>query len=93
MVHGPAQVEEVLGEGLYGARRLPGKCWPVKGGEEQLLTADFDHNCRFMVENLPDGDSVHLRAIGTGWHFEVDLPVPAHGDPPFLCLRPTCRAP
>lgn len=78
----------------------PGQTCPMdtvevlsKGGEEQLLTADFDHNCRFMVENLPDGDSVHLRAIGTGWHFEVDLPVPAHGDPPFLCLRPTCRAP
>ena len=56
-------------------------------------TVRFDRACRFRSENLPEGDHVHVRATGKGWHFELDVSLPAHGDPPFLCLHPTCREP
>jgi len=59
-----------------------------KGGID--LQGDFDRHCNFHFDNLPDVDSVHVRAAGTGWRFEVDVPIPTHGNPPFLCLRAPC---
>jgi len=63
----------------------------VAGEEGGVLQSGFDRACRFRVEGLPDAESVHLRASGRGWHFALDVPLPAHGDPPFLCLHPSCR--
>ena len=64
---------------------------PGKGSHER--DTRFDRACRFQFDDLPDVDSVHLSVDGTGWHFEVDVPLPAQGDPPFLCLHPPCREP
>jgi hypothetical protein len=61
----------------------------MQKGELELF-ASFDRHCNFHFDDVPDVDSVHLRAVGTGWRFEVDVPIPAHGDPPFLCLRAPC---
>jgi hypothetical protein len=83
------------GFGLEAGQKCPMESVEIraKGVDQPAFNARFDHACRFRVEDLPEAESVHLRASGKGWHFELDVPVPAHGDPPFLCLRPTCRAP
>jgi hypothetical protein len=76
----------------------PGKKCPMRvavvqtpGNDDPDLRSDFDRQCHFEITDLPGTDSVHLTAEGDGWHFAVDVPLPAHGDPPFLCLRPPCR--
>jgi hypothetical protein len=53
----------------------------------------FDGDCRFAIEDLPEVPRVHVLASGRGWHFEADVELPAHGDPPFLCFHPPCRDP
>ena len=63
------------------------------GELETTRSNRFDRACRFRFDGLADATVVHLTADGEGWHFEVDVPLPAHGDPPFLCLRPPCREP
>jgi hypothetical protein len=63
------------------------------GSPDDRTEGIFDPHCRFEFDPLPDGDTVHLSANGTGWHFEVDVSVPAQGDPPLLCLHPPCREP
>jgi hypothetical protein len=79
---------------------VPGQKCPMESvtlgtaGEGDIMdNARFDRACRFRFQDLPDAESVHVSAEGKGWHFEIDVPVPAHGDPPFLCLHPTCREP
>ena len=62
------------------------------GSEEPEGTA-FDEDCRFHFDELPDGAQVHLSASGEGGQFEVDVPIPEHGAPPFLCLRGPCQEP
>jgi hypothetical protein len=62
-----------------------------EGEDDSIDTVPFDRQCRFTFTALPGKESVHLTAEGAGWHFELDVPLPAHGDPPFLCLRPPCR--
>jgi hypothetical protein len=59
--------------------------------EPDERTADFADDCSFHLENLPSVGSIRLRASGEGWHFDVPVALPEHGDPPFLCLRPPCR--
>ena len=56
-------------------------------------SSSFDENCRFRFTDLPEAESIHLSAEGDGWHFELDVALPAHGDPPFVCLHPTCGEP
>ena len=63
------------------------------GKDASTQMANFDGNCRFQFADLPEADSVHLSADGEGWHFERDIALPPHGDPPFVCLHPTCREP
>jgi len=53
----------------------------------------FDRDCRFEMDDLPEVPRVHVLASGRGWHFEADVEMPAHGDPPFLCFHPPCRDP
>lgn len=65
----------------------------VLDDDGQVEQVPFDDDCRFTFAELPDAETVHVSATGTGWHFEVDVAVPAHGDPPFLCLRAPCRDP
>ena len=55
--------------------------------------AAFDADCRFAIDDLPEVPRVHVLASGRGWHFEADVEMPAHGDPPFLCFHPPCRDP
>jgi len=78
----------------------PGEKCPMESVElgssddDDGASANFDRACRFHFDKiLVGGGSVHLSANGKGWHFELDVPIPAHGDPPFLCLHPTCREP
>jgi hypothetical protein len=66
---------------------------PLAGFDEEEQEVEFDRNCRFRIEDLPAGPSVRLRASGEGWHFDVEVALPEHGDPPFLCLHPPCREP
>lgn len=61
--------------------------------DDDERAAEFDPDCRFRIEELPAVASVHLRASGKGWHFSIDVALPEHGDPPFLCLHPPCREP
>jgi hypothetical protein len=63
------------------------------GENDTRDTSSFDHDCRFRFTDLPGGESVRLSADGEGWHFELEVALPAHGDPPFVCLHPTCREP
>ena len=77
----------------------PGKKCPMESvsvdtlGDAPELVERFDRACQFHIEDLPDAESVHVQATGKGWHFELDVALPAHGNPPFLCLHPTCRDP
>jgi len=77
----------------------PGEACPMKRVQAQTsdddweAEANFDDDCRFHIENLPAAASLRLRANGVGWYFDLEVPLPAKGDPPFLCLRPTCREP
>ena len=63
------------------------------GEDEEDRRTEFDRACRFHFDDLRHDDHVHLSADGEGWHFELDVPIPAQGDPPFLCLHPPCREP
>ena len=58
---------------------------------EVLAAARFDRDCRFAFPHLIDAKRLHMAAEGRGWHFEAEVDVPEHGDPPFLCLREPCR--
>jgi hypothetical protein len=64
----------------------------VTGGSgEGPDSTPFNRACQFELEDLPDVPSVHVTAEGKGWHFEAEVAVPNHGDPPFLCLREPCH--
>ena len=64
----------------------------VQAGADQARgSAPFNRACHFEIDDLPDAASVHVTAEGKGWHFEAEVAVPNHGDPPFLCLREPCR--
>jgi TusA-related sulfurtransferase len=58
---------------------------------EVLAVARFDRDCRFAFPQLQGAKRLHMAAEGWGWHFEAEVDVPEHGDPPFLCLREPCR--
>jgi hypothetical protein len=83
------------GFGLAAGEKCPMETVSVTepGAATDDFEGRFDRHCRFEISPLPDADTVHLSASGTGWHFEVDVPVPVQGDPPFLCLHPPCRDP
>lgn len=83
------------GFGLEPGQKCPMEIVELSAGDEMRSSqiSHFDRSCRFRLEDLPEAEDVHLRASGKGWHFELDVPLPAHGDPPFLCLRPPCREP
>lgn len=91
--------DAVVLSGGFGV--APGAKCPMRTIELEAATGDleitrnnpFDRACRFRFDGLADVALVHLTADGEGWHFEVDVPLPEHGDPPFLCLRPPCREP
>lgn len=63
------------------------------GEDASTQMTTFDGDCRFGFADLPEAESVRLSADGEGWHFETNVALPAHGDPPFVCLHPTCREP
>jgi hypothetical protein len=63
----------------------------ASGEEQDAEDGGFDDACQFVLHDLPDAPSVHVTAKGRGWHFEADVALPEHGDPPFLCLRKPCR--
>jgi len=83
------------GFGIERGEKCPMESISITVGGQQWPRPDesFDRSCRFKIEDLSDAESVHVRATGKGWHFEVDVAIPAHGDPPFLCLHPPCREP
>jgi hypothetical protein len=81
------------GFGIEPGQECPMQSLEIEPQDEVSGDLQFDANCRFAIDDLPDLDRVHLRASGEGWHFEVDVALPAHGDPPFLCLHPPCREP
>jgi hypothetical protein len=81
------------GFGIARGEECPMETLEIEPKDEGSDEHQFDRNCQFSIDDLPDLDHVHLRATGKGWHFEVEVPLPAHGDPPFLCLRPPCSEP
>jgi hypothetical protein len=81
------------GFGVAPDEECPMQNVSLAGSDEDEQEVEFDRNCRFRLEDLPAGPSVRLRASGEGWHFDVEVALPEHGDPPFLCLHPPCREP
>jgi hypothetical protein len=82
------------GFGVAAGEKCPMRAVVLQG--EPPATAmpqRFDRACRFRFAGLAEATVVHLTADGEGWHFQADIPLPEHGDPPFLCLRPPCREP
>jgi hypothetical protein len=88
------------GFGLSAGERCPMETASVDERNGQTFPSDvdgssvaFDRDCRFEFDDLPEVPRVRVSASGRGWHFEVDVELPAHGDPPFLCFHPPCRDP
>ncbi len=52
----------------------------------------IDRRCHFEVPlAFPSGTRLRVEARSPGWHLTAAIDVPAHGDPPELCLNPPCR--
>ena len=88
------------GFGLSAGERCPMETASVDERSGQAFPSDvdgsavaFDRDCRFEFDDLPEVPRVRVLASGRGWHFEADVELPAHGDPPFLCFHPPCRDP
>ena len=88
------------GFGVSVGERCPMESASVEVRNNHVLPSDidgssvaFDGNCRFEIDDLPEVPRVRVLASGRGWHFEADVELPAHGDPPFLCFHPPCRDP
>jgi len=81
------------GFGLATGQECPMEAARIAAGgqDEDAEDGAFDDACKFVLHDLPDAPSVHVTAEGRGWHFEADIALPEHGDPPFLCLRKPCR--
>ena len=81
------------GFGLAAGQECPMKAARIvaSGEDEDAEDGAFDDACQFALHDLPDAPSVHVAATGRGWHFEADVALPEHGDPPFLCLRKPCH--
>jgi hypothetical protein len=88
------------GFGVADGERCPLESAHLEGPGNQAPEADsdsgyvaFDEDCRFEIDDLPEVPRVRVLVSGGGWHFEADVELPAHGDPPFLCLHPPCLDP
>jgi len=88
------------GYGVSAGEQCPMESAWIEGSRDQAPGSDsdgssvsFDGDCRFEMEDLPELSRVRVLASGRGWHFEADVELPAHGDPPFLCFHPPCRDP
>jgi hypothetical protein len=81
--------------GGFGLR--PGQDGPMQTIDAETPTGEtinevtFDDDCTFELELLlPPLENLRLRASGEGWSFDALVPLPEHGNPPFLCLHPPC---
>jgi hypothetical protein len=88
------------GFGVADGEKCPLQSAYLEGPRNQAFEADsdsgsvaFDEDCRFEMDDLPEVPRVRVLASGGGWHFEAEVELPAHGDPPFLCFHPPCLDP
>ena len=79
------------GFGIAAGQECPMEVARLTSADDDAESAAFNHACQFEISGLPDLPTVHLTAEGAGWHFEAEVALPHHGDPPFLCLRAPCR--
>jgi hypothetical protein len=75
--------------------RLPDDRYRDSGrsDEEEVSspTEEPGADCRFEIAVPDDVFEATVVATGPGWFLEQHVAIPAHGDPPSLCLNPPCR--
>jgi hypothetical protein len=64
---------------------------PENAPQDEIETHEVDHRCRFEADlPHPPGTRLRVEAANPGWHLTAAVQVPAHGDPPEICLNPPC---